>query len=80
MYTAAFADSQGRVRIVNLTDWSEFYTSPILSVKRDLTIYDFDGDGIDELVFGYEELHILNTTTGEMFYNSTYYCPLYNRQ
>ncbi|WP_371803413.1 FG-GAP repeat domain-containing protein [Candidatus Lokiarchaeum ossiferum] len=75
----AVADDNGALRIINITDGSTMYQSEdgIINVqfesRSDIIAHDLDQDGIEEVLFGDEELHILDVTTGIIYYNSTYY-------
>ena len=72
----AYSDSSGVLRIANITDGTILYESDediITNSRTDIIPYDFDGNGIEEIVFVYDRLRILDVNESAIIYNSTYY-------
>ncbi|MHA1746121.1 MAG: FG-GAP-like repeat-containing protein, partial [Promethearchaeota archaeon] len=69
----AFNDESGKLRVVYPLNGTIVYESPTFFITMWSTIlnYDFNGDGVDELIFGYDKLHILDLVSGELIYNSS---------
>ena len=74
--TIAIATSTDAVlRIVNWFNDTIIYESPIGTVNwiSPLKAHDFNDDGIHDVVFTWDKLHILDPVTKTIYYNSSYY-------
>jgi outer membrane protein assembly factor BamB len=74
--TIAIATSTDAVlRIVNIFNDTVIYESPIATVNyyAPLRAHDFNDDGIHDVVFTWDKLHILDPITKTIYYNSSFY-------
>ncbi|MBD3159336.1 MAG: PQQ-binding-like beta-propeller repeat protein [Candidatus Lokiarchaeota archaeon] len=79
---AAFGTYGGEFTVVNPLNGTTVYTASNIirggSWPSEIHAYDFDEDGVKELVFGDEEIRILSLTTGEIYFNSTAYGDIHH--
>jgi hypothetical protein len=74
--TIAIATSTDAVlRIVNIFNETIIYESPFATVNwvAPLKAHDFNDDGIHDVVFTWDKIHILDPVTKTVYYNSSYY-------
>jgi hypothetical protein len=76
----ALGNTDGQIIVFYPLNGTEIYIYPgiLTATIPDIIPYDFDNDGISEIVFGYEEIRILDVVKERIIYNSTTYGPIYH--
>ena len=75
-FIAISDDTDEQIHLIHSHNLTEFYVSEndMCDLKLvEIKTFDFDEDGVDEVIFGMEEIHILNILSQEIYYNSTFY-------